>query len=234
MIVLGLFGQLGSGKSTAARLLVEQHGFVERSFATPLKRLVGQLFDLPDATLYGPSDARNVVDARGTSPEYWRGVRARIVDLAPELCALFARAPSKIARGRVLIHLLDVVEGLETHGASFSPRVALQQLGTEWGRALWQDVWTEACRREVETSGAARVVLSDVRFPNEAALVRQLGGRVVWIDASQRIAPTAGSHASESTLEQARSWVDAVVDNNGGVDALAGQLATLVEGSERK
>lgn len=40
MTVIGLTGWGGSGKSTAAEMLVEDHGFTRVSFAGPLKRMV--------------------------------------------------------------------------------------------------------------------------------------------------------------------------------------------------
>lgn len=38
-MIIGLTGRKRSGKSTAARYLVEDHGFTELSFAEPLKRM---------------------------------------------------------------------------------------------------------------------------------------------------------------------------------------------------
>ncbi len=43
MILVGLTGLAGAGKSTAARHLVEQHGFVRRPFAAPLKDMLRTL-----------------------------------------------------------------------------------------------------------------------------------------------------------------------------------------------
>ena len=43
MIVVGLCGRAGSGKSTAARYLVESHGFVRRPFAALLKGMLRYL-----------------------------------------------------------------------------------------------------------------------------------------------------------------------------------------------
>ena len=43
MIVIGLCGLAGSGKSTAARYLVEHHGFVRRPFAALLKGMLRTL-----------------------------------------------------------------------------------------------------------------------------------------------------------------------------------------------
>lgn len=56
-------------------------------------------------------------------------------------------------------------------------------------------------------------VVTDVRFPNEAERVKELGG-VVWkID---REVPGAGDHPSEQTLDP--ELIDLIIDNNGGLD----------------
>jgi hypothetical protein len=43
MIVIGLTGVAGAGKSTVANYLVEQHGFTRLSFAAPLKKMLRTL-----------------------------------------------------------------------------------------------------------------------------------------------------------------------------------------------
>ena len=42
-VLIGLCGPAGAGKSTAARHLVEHHGFVRRPFAGPLKGMLRTL-----------------------------------------------------------------------------------------------------------------------------------------------------------------------------------------------
>jgi len=86
---------------------------------------------------------------------------------------------------RVLGVDADAREGKEQphpiYGAS--PRRMAQTLGTEWGRRLiHRDIWLNAAARFVaqhhsdpEIDG---IVLSDVRFENEAAWVRAQGGEV--------------------------------------------------------
>ncbi|MBB6308884.1 deoxynucleotide monophosphate kinase [Xanthobacter tagetidis] len=64
-----------------------------------------------------------------------------------------------------------------------TPRQAMQWLGTEWGRdMIAPDLWTRAWEHAV--AGKPRVVADDVRFPNEVAAIRRLGGRVIRIVAA--------------------------------------------------
>lgn len=61
-----------------------------------------------------------------------------------------------------------------------TPRVAMQTLGTEWGRELiydgiWLDTFEDACAKH------DRVVCTDMRFPNEVARVQKMGGTTLRI-----------------------------------------------------
>ena len=65
-----------------------------------------------------------------------------------------------------------------------TPRAAMQLLGTEWGRALSPELWTGMWRRharDILLQDGFGVVVDDCRFPNEAAVVRSMGGFVIEI-----------------------------------------------------
>lgn len=85
-------------------------------------------------------------------------------------------------------------------------RGLLQTLGTEWGRScvhqrFWLDLADQRLTRLANESqeGPAGVVISDVRFENEANFVRERGGVVIHI---KRALSDQGAwgHISESTL----------------------------------
>lgn len=64
-----------------------------------------------------------------------------------------------------------------------SARHCMQTLGTEWGRdCVHPDAWILACKTELERSTAPLIVFDDVRFENEAALIRELGGFIIHIE----------------------------------------------------
>lgn len=108
-----------------------------------------------------------------------------------------------------------------------SAREALQRLGTEWGRALDEDVWVRLLMRRVDdlcrelvpdhlnhTMERCRLVITpDVRFPNEAAAIRAAGGQVWLVDRPGTGPPPAGveDHVSEAGVTH---WA-VVVDNAG-------------------
>jgi len=69
-MLIGLVGKAGSGKDTVADHLVEKHGFIKASFAAPLKRVVGDLFDMTPEQL-NDQDKKEVLDRRyGFTPRW--------------------------------------------------------------------------------------------------------------------------------------------------------------------
>ncbi len=68
----------------------------------------------------------------------------------------------------------------EKIGKPFSPRYALQLMGTESGRNVFHtDVWVLSLIRR--TDPAKNYVLADVRFPNEIDMIRSHGGKVIRV-----------------------------------------------------
>lgn len=66
----------------------------------------------------------------------------------------------------------------------FSYRHLAQTLGTDWGRLkLAPDFWLRVARHKLDSPElhGTNVVISDVRFPNEAELITQRGGVVVRV-----------------------------------------------------
>jgi hypothetical protein len=94
-----------------------------------------------------------------------------------------------------------------------SPRYAMQTLGTEWGRELIHpDLWIDIACERITTARrrGANVVVDDCRFPNEAAMLADLGARFIRIEGRGGIGT---AHASEQGVENC----DAVVLNTGSV-----------------
>lgn len=76
-------------------------------------------------------------------------------------------------------HLVDA-EGWE--GAKSTPEIRslLQRLGTEGGRKhIADDIWS---RTLFEKPHAARLVIPDIRFPNEAKAVQDRGGVIIRVE----------------------------------------------------
>lgn len=82
-----------------------------------------------------------------------------------------------------------------------TPRHAMQTLGTEWARErMGEDFWIGiAARRTFEALRTGGVVFDDVRFPDEADMIHDLGGLVIHVTKTGHVALPSG-HASERGL----------------------------------
>jgi len=139
-------------------------------------------------------------------------------------------------------------------GKDFSPRMALQLMGTEAGRNVFhEDIWINSLERRLHPN--RNVVIADVRFPNEIAMIQRMGGAIVWVrrgnlpewyhtayeqnttdpnnywlleDAGELMEQKhPGIHSSEW------SWIghqyDISMDNNGTIDDLRRNVDNLVK-----
>lgn len=103
-------------------------------------------------------------------------------------------------------------------GLGVSYRHMAQTLGTEWARVhLGADFWVNtaaATLASLRLQGHRKFVVSDVRFPNEAAWIRRQGGKLWMID-RPGVAPVR-THASECISFR----VDQVLVNDGTLSDL--------------
>jgi hypothetical protein len=104
-------------------------------------------------------------------------------------------------------------DDLKTHGPEV--RELLQRFGTEVGREMFgEDFWVNAAIDSIEDG--SKVIVSDVRYPNEADAIKKLGGEV-W----RVVRPgfgAANGHASEHALNNYK--FDYILDNNSGMELL--------------
>lgn len=95
-----------------------------------------------------------------------------------------------------------------------STRELMQTLGTEWGRThVASDVWLRVLARNYEKIKDRNVVVSDIRFENEAEWVRRQGG---WVVSVQREIEGVRPHESENGI----SHCDLTIENSGTIDYL--------------
>ena len=70
----------------------------------------------------------------------------------------------------------------EKFGKEFSPRLALQLMGTEAGRGVFHpDLWVHTVLRRCEQAPYNNYVIADVRFPNEINAIKDSGGVVIRV-----------------------------------------------------
>lgn len=107
-------------------------------------------------------------------------------------------------------------------------RDAFQKIGTEAGRdVLGEDHWVLRWWKEYRAMPRVNVVLTDVRFENEAEAIRAGGGLIVHLRR-----PGAGlqgpeaQHRSESGIDIHDD--DFVLHNDGGLGALRGHACSVL------
>ena len=122
-----------------------------------------------------------------------------------------------------------------------SPRELLQTLGTEWGREhVAPDFWLRVAERRIARIKAsspwlhiAGIVLSDIRFENEADWLREQGGQVWHIKRNE--APQLGSQAAAHRSEQhiLAEAGEPHINNFGTLEALYDQVTDIIMETEQ-
>lgn len=119
-------------------------------------------------------------------------------------------------------------------GKDFTPRLALQLMGTEAGRDVFhRDIWALSL---INRTSGRNVVVTDVRFQNEIDLIMRNGGKVVRIvrgedpewyrplteivtfEKRKKFMDQYGVHQSE--WDWVGSYFDKIIINDGTLDTL--------------
>lgn len=170
--LLGITGKKRAGKDTFAARLVEVHGFTRVAFADSLKAVA--------------LDLDPIIQADATKG-YEYGYGGEVFDKPGE--------PD-------LIRLSDIVNrqgyGWETAKDLPEVRRLLQELGVAVREHIHDDVWVEAALVKIARVPGP-VVVTDVRFPNEAEMIRTRCGKIARVFRS--ISAGADSHVSETALD---------------------------------
>lgn len=97
-------------------------------------------------------------------------------------------------------------------GIGVSYREMAQRLGTEWGREMEPRIWINIADSRMRRlhNGGRDVVISDVRFPNEAEWIKACGGHI-WKVLRPSVEPVR-QHISEANYH--RIPYDYVIDNS--------------------
>jgi hypothetical protein len=131
-------------------------------------------------------------------------------------------------------------------GMEITPRWILQNWGTEVCRnGFHKDIWIASLENKLRQT-KDNVVISDCRFFNEVDAIRNLGGRIVWIQRgptphwydiaakanrgdtkAQQWLKNEDIHASETSW--AGTDFDLIIANDGMIDDLYQQLNGLLE-----
>lgn len=64
---------------------------------------------------------------------------------------------------------------------NFTPRVALQMIGTDVFRNHFNDKFWLICLKKKIKDNIGHTVITDVRFPNEMEMIREMGGQIIQV-----------------------------------------------------
>jgi hypothetical protein len=135
----------------------------------------------------------------------------------------------------------------EKLGKEFSPRLALQLMGTEAGRDVFHpDLWVHTVMRRCERAPWNNYVIADVRFPNEINAIVNSGGKVIRVRRGEdpewyALARECNTYNKQEIMRNAYpevhfsewAWIgahyDIVMDNNCSLDELTVRVDKLVD-----
>lgn len=205
-MIIGFAGKAASGKTTAARYLLDKlsdkivilpMALVLREEVENFVRQVGAEENVP--LIYGDQEDKVRVfyidenKAQQLCPGWGSFVEAnQDIQDQPEVCAVTVRR-------------------------------ILQWWGTEFRRAQDPDYWTKAWERKLLELDLTdkHVLVDDVRFVNELEVIRKNGGHFIRV-----VRPGfngANNHSSENSLDGYDDW-DLIIDNNGSLDTFLAEV----------
>lgn len=203
-VIIGIGGEKAVGKDTAAAALVANHGFKRAAFADPLKEMCAFALNIPIAKMHDP-----LLKEKEWNP---------LITVYPH----HTNRMVQFARDKGMV--ITKPQHLDLHKAlsfkSFhSLRQLLQYVGTEGFRnsvsdTFWLDLFN------VLHAGEEKVIVTDMRFPNEREFVKAKGGLLVRV---KRPGVVASSHASENSLGEDIEY-NIVLNNSDTIDDIRNNL----------
>jgi len=150
-MILGIVGRsidpygntcsIGTGKDKATDVLVEKYRFTKIALADEIKRICVKVYGFSENQLWGPSEERNKPDKRYP--------RKHSFDLSGK-CKCCGCQKSMAMNQQCYL----------------TPRYAIQQLGTDWGRDCYTDTWVNF------TMNIAKQLIEG--YPEKAAYVQPI------------------------------------------------------------
>lgn len=122
----------------------------------------------------------------------------------------------------------DLKESLDERWG-LSARQIMQRLGTEVARSIHADTWIRYLLAQTAKQPQTLWVVPDVRFQNEAAVLRAAGAHI-WRVHRPSLAPSGDLHASEAEIELISA--DVQLMNHGSLEDLHVQVESALRVAE--
>lgn len=207
MKIIGLIAASGSGKDEVARIIRDEVPATNCvAFAEPVKRFCRDVFMFSHEQLWGSSAARNAPDttygAKSKRPwdlfwawlariesgdAEWEDAKRRFARYSREFVEqMIGTDATEVEHAQATLNLIEWFYDVLGQRV-LTPRYALQTL-TDWGHGVDPNLWvnhgldTLAAYRAFGATNVA--VVTDVRFPNAARALRELGAELWKVERS--------------------------------------------------
>lgn len=215
--MIGVLGRKGSGKNEITKVLVEEFGFYETSFAKKLYEEAAQAFGVTVEYLAdrdGKESPRSELSLhRCKDNDFWK------------VASLVLREESQRRRPMSGWFISPV-----TNDYVLSPRKVLQLWGTEYRREQDNFYWIKALTADVQSQSNTLVAVSDVREAHEAAYIKRRDNGVVWkVERPNNpyVAMGSSQHSSETGVDSVS--FDRVIVNDGTLEDLKENVRLYVK-----
>lgn len=252
-------GNSKSGKDTVAEYIAKKHGYTTLALANPIKKFLKDLFEFDDNQLYGPGIYRDMPDARFHDYDCraWLDVLKKCFG-RNSLLQTFVERLSNITelsfdRNDVVNELAAIILSLREQHTALSPRVALQEVGTSWGRdKVNQNLWVIYAQKTIKLSrkncivinnsnGTSngkfvssfislnkKFIITDIRFRNEFDAFNASNAFSIKV---KRPNLEIMDHTSETELLTFPDDIfSAIIDNNGSLEDLYAKVDKMLDG----
>ena len=89
----------------------------------------------------------------------------------------------------------------DIEGAYWTPREIMQAYG-QFFRTIDYDFWVKALFRTIEYKQYGNVIITDVRHPNEADPIKEIGGKVIRVIRDAKDTIHGSGHISETAMDR--------------------------------
>lgn len=182
-MVLGLAGRMRSGKTELAKVC-ENYGYEKLYFALPLKRLCAELLDISIDELNRLKADREEIG----------------VMIGEDLCRIISEETDIP---------LDIVKRTCEGVVIKDVRHMLQFIGTDLIRKYNTNWHVDRIREMIDRN--KNYVIDDVRFPNEKALIEELGGDCWFV--IRTTLDNISNHESETSITWNDCWNKVIIND---------------------
>ena len=201
MVIVGLLGGEGAGKTTAAKYLEEKYSAKRYTLAAPLKELVRLAFDLLPEQVYGTQEQKNAIDPRYNVSPRWllrrigtQGVREVFgADFWVEQTLSFIREDAPIVAVIDDVRFINESESLKNfHGKVIklvnenAPRVTGHQSEEEWDKAP-HDYYIKHDGKTLKyLENQLDVIMESISKPTAPSWKPQITAWTAWLKESEK------------------------------------------------